>query len=241
MTRIALYILKITLAIFSSLVLFSCNNFGEKGKGEVTTIYFPTEQEISKVEASTGMNVYVSQNNTQEVKIVAHENLHQYIEVSQNGNTLTVKKTKNFNSNATFDVYVSLKNIESLKTSSGAEIKGSNELKTKSLNLVASSGSDISVHVLTEELIAKSSSGSEITINGKTIKFEGIASSGSEIDAEKLICADAVLKASSGSDISTYPLESLHAKASSGADINYYNAPQKINYNISSGGSVSKN
>ena len=241
MTRIALYILKITLAIFSSLLLFSCSNFGVKGTGEVTSEQIQINQEITSIKAASGMNVIVNQGDKQEVKVVAHQNLHQYIKVEQSGNVLTIKKTKNFSPQAVFDVFVSVKNIESLSASSGSEINAPKNLKSKNLTINSSSGSTVVINLIAEEVTAKSSSGSDITLIGKTLKFEGTSSSGSSINAENLICANSTVKASSGSDISTYPLESLNAHASSGSDITYFNAPTEITYKQSSGGSVNKN
>ena len=241
MTRIALYIVKITLAIFSSLLLFSCSNFGVKGKGDVISKVIETNQEITEIKAAAGMNVIVNQGDIQEVKVVAHQNLHRYIKVQQSGNVLTIKKTKNFNASGVFDVFVTVKNIEKLSATSGSEITTPKTIKSKNLTVNTSSGSSISLNIIAEDVIAKSSSGSDMILEGKTLNFDGTSSSGSSIDAKSLICAKALVKASSGSDITTYPLESLQAKASSGSAITYYNAPLQITYNVSSGGSVNKN
>jgi hypothetical protein len=148
---------------------------------------------------------------------------------------------KNVRTKSARKVRVSLPVIEALSSSSGATISNTAVIKISSLDLDASSGSEIDLSLEVENLISESSSGSEITLKGKALKLEATSSSGSEINASELLANNVIAGSSSGSSVDVHPIISLDAKASSGSAIKYFNMPTTITKNSSSGGTITKN
>lgn len=128
--------------------------------------------------------------------------------------------------------------VESLSTSSGATVMGTNILKGRNLNLDASSGSSIKINIQEEALQANASSGGGLAIQGNTDNEEFTASSGSSIKSRGLISQYSRANASSGAEIQLTARKSLSGNASSGGSIIYSGNPAQVNKDKSSGGSI---
>jgi hypothetical protein len=118
-------------------------------------------------------------------------------------------------------VYVSLPEITALNSSSGADLTTKNVIEANKITLDASSGSDLQVELIADEVDASTSSGADIKLSGEANYLNADASSGSDIKARSLLVKKCKAEASSGADISVNVSESLTANASSGADISY--------------------
>jgi len=125
-----------------------------------------------------------------------------------------------------------------LQSSSGSE--ASLSLNSDDLSVKSSSGSTLSIEANSITTTASASSGSSITLRGETNQLDVNSSSGSRINSRNFEANSIVANASSGSDISIYPLERLKANSSSGGSIFYYNTPSEnlIVNESNSGGSI---
>lgn len=144
-----------------------------------------------------------------------------------------------YTSSGSTKVNVSVPIITGLKSKSGSSIKSANTLKSTSLIVDSSSGSEIEIDVEADYISLESSSGSEIEVTGKALKAETSSSSGSDIDASKLLANEVFSQSSSGSTTKVNPILSLNAKATSGSDIKYKNVPKKLEKTENSGGTIS--
>lgn len=210
---------------------------GNHQKTEIRTV-----NNYKAIKVSTGIDLYLTMGATQEVKIVADDEIIDNIKTEVTDGTLHIymKKSNWFNwgGNKVRKAYVSVTELESLQASSGSDVKTENTLKGNSLAVKASSGSDVELDVYYKNFSVDTSSGSDAHLSGKTKTFKGEASSGSDIKALDLETKICTVKASSGSDISVTVTDELYAKASSGADIKYYGNPQIRDIDESSGGDV---
>lgn len=224
-----------------SVFITSCNwNLGEKGNGNVAREQRLTGMDFDKISSSAGTDVYITQGSIKEIIVETDENLLAYIETKISEGELSITTSQRMGRATKRKVYVTFKDINALRASSGSEIIGQSLIKSEDLNLRASSGADISVEVLCRNISVKVSSGSEIKLKGKASLFSGKASSGGEITAEKFQVISATAQASSGADIKIAVKVNLDAKASSGGSIRYLGNPQVLNTNKSSSGSVKK-
>ncbi|MFY9153898.1 MAG: head GIN domain-containing protein [Prolixibacteraceae bacterium] len=195
------------------------------------------------VSVSTGIDLYLSQKNSEEVYVEADEDDLDKIITRVEGGILKIYiKEKSFFS---FDwnssprkVYVSFINLDKLEASAGSDARSEGVLKLDRLNLDASSGSDIKLELEVNELDVHSSSGSDISLKGKTNTIQANASSGSDINAGELTSKKCTASVSSGSDIRVNVTDELNANASSGGDISYSGNPARKDINESSGGDV---
>ena len=204
--------------------------------------------EIRKVEGftaikvSSGIDLYLTMADKQEVKIVANNELMDEIITKVEGETLHIymKKSNWFNWGRTGPrkAYVQINELNAIHASAGSDVRSENTLEGASLEVKSSSGSDVYLDVIYKNVSVDCSSGSDAKITGKAKYFDAEASSGSDIHAQDFKTQNAKLRASSGSDISVNVSDELTARASSGADIKYYGNPKSKNIDESSGGDV---
>lgn len=195
------------------------------------------------ISVSNGVDLYITQKNVEEVVVEAdQDDLDKIITTVEGGILKIYIREKswfkiNWN-NAKRKVYVSVKELDKLYASAGADVVSESVLKLNKLDMDASSGSDIRLELEAGSLSADSSSGSDISLKGKVDILQVNASSGGDIDAGNLQSKKCRAGTSSGSDISIYVTDELNASASSGGDISYSGNPKIKDINESSGGDV---
>ena len=200
-------------------------------------------QNFNAIKVSTGIDLYLTMGNSEEVKIVADDDIIDNLITEVKDGTLRIymKKTNWFNwgnFNQTRKAYVTVKELEKIDASSGSDVETENTLKGESLEIEASSGSDVNLDIVYKNVSLSTSSGSDAKLTGKAKYFEASASSGSDITARNFETEYCKVKASSGSDITVNVSEEITAKASSGADIRYYGNPKIKDTDESSGGDI---
>ncbi|QKX06043.1 DUF2807 domain-containing protein [Aquimarina sp. TRL1] len=233
---------KILAAALLSLFMTSCNIVmdGVKGEGEIVRKEKTINETFTAVKAKRGLDVVLIDSDDRKVVIEANENLHQYIKVYVEGNTLYVTSENNIYQADQKSVYVSYQALNKITATSGAGITADNTIVEKDLTIKASSGAGIDLKVNSDHLNSSVSSGAAMTLSGKVNSHDASASSGAHINAKELISKKASASASSGSGIKIYVKEAFNGSASSGANVAYYGNPKKVSKNDSSGGDVIK-
>lgn len=227
-----------------ALSLITCIGMAANGDSDKTEIR--NVGSFNGIKVSTGIDLYITMGNVEEVKIVAEEDIIDNLITEVKDGTLRIymKQSNNwFNwniGNQTRKAYVTVKELQKIDASSGSDVQSENMLKGETLEVKASSGSDVTLDIYYKNFSLDTSSGSDAKISGKTKNFEAEASSGSDIEAQELESSICRVNVSSGSDASVNVTEELYAKASSGADVRYYGNPKVKDIDESSGGDVSQ-
>ncbi|WP_027136992.1 head GIN domain-containing protein [Gaetbulibacter saemankumensis] len=232
---------KLIIATLLSLCLCSCNfdfNSGIRGNGNVLVENRQTNEVFHSIEASEGLDVYVTQSNTYSVTVEADENLQELIITDVIDGTLKIHTKKNIGWSKSKKVLVSFKDLSKITSTSGSDVYSTNTIKTSQLELKSTSGSDMSLTVNTNKLNCKSTSGSDLKLSGKTNYLVAEATSGSDIKAGELIAQSSQVKATSGADITVNSIKKLMANASSGGDIKYLGTPEQIEKHAEVSGSI---
>ncbi|RIA09134.1 putative autotransporter adhesin-like protein [Flavobacteriaceae bacterium MAR_2010_72] len=236
---------KIIVSTLFTFLLFSCDfnmnlSPGISGNGNVVTVDRTVEGNFNKIEVSRGMDVYLTQSDTETIEVEADENLQDIIVTEIKDNVLKIYADQNIRQSKSQKVFVNFRSVSSISSSSGSDVYSTNTIAAESLELSTSSGSDMELNVNTERINCSSSSGSDLKLSGKTNTLYAEASSGSDIKAGSLDAVTSHVKASSGADITVNTSKELIAKASSGGDIKYYGNPEKIDKSDGVSGSISK-
>jgi hypothetical protein len=208
-----------------------------RGNGNVVK----EERKVSGFEAlevSTGIEVLVMQDSIEKVVVEADENLHKILKTRVEGKTLKIYLEEGILHAKALRVYVTLKKLNSVETTSGSHVKSENKINAENLKLSTSSGSGMKMEVNCNKLTAESSSGSHLTVSGTAQSITGDSSSGSGIDASELVAEKGDLSASSGSHLKAQVTKEVKADASSGAGITVTGNPSVKDTDSSSGGSV---
>jgi hypothetical protein len=126
----------------------------------------------------------------------------------------------NFN-NRGLKAYVSYKMLEKISASGGSDIRVEGSLKSSSLVLNISGGSDFSGRVDVADLNIRMSGGSDTDISGQAANLTIEASGGSDLNGYGLVTDLCTVRASAGSDVTITVNKELSAEASGGSDINW--------------------
>jgi hypothetical protein len=135
-------------------------------------------------------------------------------------------------------VYVTMKEINSVSTSSAGDILGETPIKTDHFKVSASSAGDIKVEVYAKDIEADASSSGDITLIGEAETLEADLSSAGDLNAYGLKVKEADVSVSSAGDADIFVTERLKARASSAGDVNYKGDPKYIDAHSSSAGGV---
>lgn len=194
--------------------------------------------QFTGLRVSTGIDVYLQQNDNVSIVVEADENLHEYIETEIRDGILHIYTEANIREAEMKRVYVTMKEIRSLKTSSAGDIIGETSIKTDKIQLSASSAGNIKLEVYAKEIEADISSSGDVTLSGEADNLDARLSSAGDLNAYGLEVREADISASSAGDADISVSEKLQARASSAGDINYRGNPKYIDAHSSSAGGV---
>jgi hypothetical protein len=209
------------------------------GNGKVVTRERNIEN-FTGIRVSTGIDVYLKQGNNESLSVEADENIQDFILTEVRGDILNIYTEESIRDAKRKRVYVTTKEVNSIRTSSAGDVYGESPIKSDRLELSASSAGNIKLEVSAKEIKINISSSGDITISGDTEVLEADLSSAGDLNAYDLTTKEADVSASSAGDADINVSEKLTARASSAGDINYMGNPKYIDAHSSSAGGVHK-
>ncbi|MBT4779833.1 MAG: DUF2807 domain-containing protein [Polaribacter sp.] len=212
---------------------------GIKGDRNVVTENRKITEDFTAIRTSTGLDVNITQENQNAVIVEADENLQNLIVTEVENGVLKIYSEKNIWSAKSKKVHVSIKTLNSLKASSGSDVRTVKKIQSEEISIGASSGASVRMTVVANSIATNTSSGATIRVSGSADNHAAKASSGSSIKAYDLISKNVIVNVSSGANIDIHASEKIEARASSGGDIDYKGTPKKVLRRSSSGGSIS--
>jgi hypothetical protein len=233
--------LKCFLVIILTLGIIACAD------GQIRRTVYGNNQVVKKerdagnfsgLRVSSGIDVYLKQTGDESIVVEADENLHEYILTEIRDGILNVYTEANIREAEMKRVYVTMKDINSLKTTSAGDIIGETPVKTEKLELSASSAGDIKLEVYAKVIEANISSSGDVTLTGEVDILDASLSSAGDLNAFGLDVREAEVSASSAGDADISVSERLRARASSAGDINYRGNPKYIDAHSSSAGGI---
>ncbi|PWS27357.1 DUF2807 domain-containing protein [Pedobacter yonginense] len=181
---------------------------------------------FSRIGISSGIDLYLTQGNSESVSIKTDAETMKDVVVQQNGNQLTIKFKDGVNwgglfKNQVIKVYVNYKTLSALAASGGSDVYTQNTIKVSKLAIQSSGGSDLKMNIICTDLSIQSSGGSDLDLSGRAENMTLQSSGGSDVNAFDLTTQYAKVSASGGSDVNVYVEKGLEASASGGGDVNY--------------------
>ena len=233
--------MKNILYTFIIISLFSCKEFVNqtKGNGQVTTTKREVTENFTKIETSEAIAVEIEQAENNSIEVVTDSNLQNHVKTTISNGVLKISLDKNMIVCEELIVRVKIKQLNEIKTTSASSIKSVNIIKGNSLNINATSASEIDLDAEYETITIDASSTGDVTIKGKTLKLETNASSASSIDASELMSNEVFAESSSASNIKVHAIVKLDAKAESAGTISSVKRPREFRGKETSGGEIS--
>jgi hypothetical protein len=192
------------------------------------------------IKVSSGIDVYLKQGNNEAISVEADENLHEYIITEVRGGILDVYSEYNIRDAERKRVYVTIKEVNSVRTTSAGDVFGETPINSDRLELSASSAGDIKLEVKAKNIDIDISSSGDMTLSGETDMLKADLSSAGDLNAYDLIAREADVSVSSAGDADIYATEKITARASSAGDVNYKGDPKYVDAHSSSAGGIHK-
>lgn len=185
---------------------------------------------FTEVSVSSGIDLYLTQSSSENIRVNAHADLLKNVVVEKKGNNLGIRYKDNISWGRLFKgqsikVYVNYKTLQAISASGGSDVYSQNTLKTDKLSVSASGGSDIDLNVVAKDIQIRTSGGSDVNLKGSATNMEAISSGGSDIDALAFVVENARVTSSGGSDANIHVTKALEVTASGGSDVNYKGNP----------------
>jgi hypothetical protein len=192
------------------------------------------------VKVSTGIDLFIKQGDNETISVEADENLQDYIVTEVRDGVLNVYTEVNIRSAERKRVYITVKELNSARTSSAGDIIGETPIKSDRLTLSASSAGNIKLEVNAKEIKTDISSSGDITLSGEADILDADLSSAGDLNAYDLKVREADISVSSAGDADINVSEKITARASSAGDINYKGDPKYVDAHTSSAGGIHK-
>ncbi|ABG60801.1 head GIN domain-containing protein [Cytophaga hutchinsonii] len=227
----------ILFGIFISSAVTSCNSI--KGSGNVVTSIRPV-QEFSGIISSGSFNMYLTQSAVQEVKIIADDNVLQYIETNVRDGILTVtfKDKVHIKNSTRLDIYVSGPVIEKINLEGSGNIQTTNRLHSNNLVLVLNGSGKMVAEDACETAIVQLNGSGNITLTGKAKNQTASVSGSGNVNASGFTTENTTASLSGSGSIGLYATESLHASLSGSGSIRYSGNPASVKKEVSGSGMV---
>ncbi|HWK02697.1 MAG TPA: head GIN domain-containing protein [Puia sp.] len=226
-------------------ILGSCRHFLGKrvrGNGEIRT----EERSVNNfknVDVSGAAKVYVSQGSPATVKIEGDANLLQYIEVTQEGDNISVRERPGFNLVPTGDlnVYVTAPVFHKIAASGACDIIGQNKIaNSENLSLHVSGAGDIRMEVDVPSLAAEVSGSGSIDLKGETKDVDLDLTGAGHAHCYNLLSENTKVDISGAGSAEVYASVKLDAEVSGAGNVVYKGNATSVNQHVSGAGSVKK-
>ena len=163
---------KLIVSIILFLLLFSCEfnsgwSSGVSGDRNVITKERKLKTEFNEIHISRGLDIYLTQGNTESVTVEADSNLHDLIITEVENQILKITAKETIGSASSKKIHVSFDDISRIVATSGSDVYTTNSIEANALNLETNSGSDMSLDVNVLSLSCLSTSGSDLELSGK--------------------------------------------------------------------------
>jgi hypothetical protein len=195
---------------------------------------------FSGISVSAGIDVFITQGNEENVKVVTDENLLEVVKTEVEDNVLKIYAGKNIGKAASKKVYVNYVNLNKIKVSSAGDLKGENTLNTDELEIKVSSSGDLKLDVIAQKINIDISSSGDANLSGKTDYLKADLSSAGDLNAFDLEAKVGDISVSSAGDANVFITEEASFSSSSAGDIVYKGDPSIKHISTSSSGTVRK-
>lgn len=193
---------------------------------------------FDKLKVSSGIDVYLSQGSNESITVEADENLHEYIMTEIRNGELNVYTEVMIRDAERKRVHVTMKNIETVRTTSAGDVVGQTPVKAEELELSASSAGNINLEIEADKVEIDISSSGDVTLSGRAREMDASLSSAGDLNAFELEVDEAEVSASSAGDASVSVKDKIVARASSAGEITYKGNPKYVDTHSSSAGGI---
>lgn len=240
-------IVKVALAATLTLVGFSDVNAQWKskkvtGNGNVTTKTISTS-DYDGIKAVGSMDVHLERGTEGNITVTTDDNLHEYLEIEVEGNTLILKTKKNFWLKTRKGVHVTVpfQDISEVALTGSGDIDNKDTIQGDSLELRVTGSGDVDLDVDVKTLDARVTGSGDMAIRGNSNNLDISVSGSGDFNGSNLVAQNTEALVSGSGDVRVQAKETLKARVNGSGDIRYSGNPSKSDTKVSGSGSISSN
>lgn len=205
-------------------LMASCDTERVEPSGNVTTESF-SETGYTKLDLSSAFDAFVTFSDTEEsIKIEADDNLHEFIKVEKNGNTLNIGFKNNVSirgNDATLNVFISTEELEAFDVSGASSVSLQNPLNTNKLAIDLSGASEFEGEVNVNSLTADLSGASDMDLTGSSQTVDIETSGASDFKDYNFVTDELIADMSGASNIKMTVEKTLEVEASGASSLRF--------------------
>lgn len=226
-----------------ALLLFSFQSCGfdvNAVKGDGNVVSRDTEVGFFDAIEASGMFRIILEKGTQPgVRVTTDENLHEYITVKVQNNTLELSMRRNQTYNPTrLEVFVTYTDLQRINMSGATSLSADDPIETQRLELDLSGAGELKLQVATQVLRTSVSGAGSIQIEGNAAQHHMQLSGAASVKCADLITRETIISLSGAGSADVYATETLHATLSGVGSIRYGGDPENTRINKSGLGTI---
>jgi len=221
--------------LIGSIVLISVVFLSYAQQSEVRSL-----NSFKGVRAGEAIDVYLKKGDKESVRLVVTGAELSDVLTEVSGSNLRIYMKSGSYRNRTVKAYVTYVTLEKISASSAGNFFSDGEIKTKIMDISASSAASVELKLVAESVSIDVSSAGDVVLEGRSKELEVDVSSGGEVDAYSFESEQVEVSVSSGGSAKVNATAKLNASASSGGTVRFRGNPGRTNSNASSGGSIKK-
>ncbi|UAB80518.1 DUF2807 domain-containing protein [Marixanthomonas sp. SCSIO 43207] len=217
----------------------SWNKSKIKGNGNVTTKTVSTS-DYDHIHVTGSMDVTLVHGDEGTITVKTDENLHEHLEISSNGNTLTisVKKDRSISTKKGIDITVPFKDLSEVSLVGSGDITATKTIKANDFDASVTGSGDVILKVETNSLNAKITGSGDMKLTGKTENFELKLSGSGDFDGRSFDANDTQVYVSGSGDAMVSAKKSLKARVNGSGDISYKGNPSNSDTKVMGSGTI---
>lgn len=207
----------------------------------------PNVSGFTALKVSTGVQVFLTQGDTESLRIEARGFDKKDIIAEVDGGELKLSirlqgwlgnNKADKNTSRYIKAYLTARQLNEITVASGAQLTGETPFQAEKIALAAKSGAQLTIDLKATDVQVSSGAGSTATLTGSAKTVSASASGGATIDADKLTAATCQAEATSGASVHVYADNELFVKASTGGSVNHSGPGRIVSRKTSLGGSA---
>ena len=207
----------------------------------------PTVKDFSTLKVSSGVQVFLTQGDTESVRIEARGFDKEDIIASVDGGELKLsirlqgwlgRDRADRHTSRYVKAYLTAKRLTEITVSAGAQLTGQGTFNADRLAIHSKSGADITLDVAATDVELSAGAGATANVEGSAKTVTANASGGATVRANDLKTSTCQADASSGATVGVYADNELFLRASTGGSVSHSGPGRVVSRKTSLGGSA---
>ncbi len=225
-------ILVISILVFSQ----SCKTCIE-GSGQEKTKTFQLDV-FEKIEIDGSGKIILQQGNTQEVKLVADDNIIEFVNITVSRNRLKIKNTECFDSYGQLTVYVTIPNFKELTINGDADVSTAGLFTCDDFDCDLNGSGKVKLNMNCDDITTDINGTGRIIYEGQCDTHDVNLDGSGILETTKMIARDFDIDLKGTGSAKIQALDDLNIKIDGTGNVYYKGKPKNLNTQINGTGKV---